>query len=150
MADLAELAGVAKITVSRALAGSPAVRPEVRRRIEDLAAEYGYRINASAQSLRRQRTDSIAAVIEMNPSTERPMFEPLVLMVIGAMLQEATLAGYRWSSPFDPRWSAMPRWTSTASWSSARALTMRRRSISASSVSRWWCGARRSPDLTTA
>jgi DNA-binding LacI/PurR family transcriptional regulator len=95
MADLARLAGVAKITVSRALAGSPAVRPELRRRIEDLAAEHGYRMNASAQSLRRQRTDSIAAVIEMNPSTERPMFEPLVLMVIGAMLQEATLAGYR-------------------------------------------------------
>ena len=95
MADLAKLAGVAKITVSRALAGSAAVRPEVRRRIEELAAEHGYRINASAQSLRRQRTDSIAAVIEMNPSTERPMFEPLVLMVVGAMLQEATLAGYR-------------------------------------------------------
>ena len=90
MADLAKLAGVAKITVSRALAGSPAVRPEVRRRIEDLAADYGYRINASAQNLRRQRTESIAAVIEMNPSTERPMFEPLVLMVIGAMLQEVT------------------------------------------------------------
>jgi DNA-binding LacI/PurR family transcriptional regulator len=95
MADLAKLAGVAKITVSRALAGSPAVRPELRRRIEHLAAEHGYRMNASAQSLRLQRTDSIAAVIEMNPSAERPMFEPLVLMVIGAMLQEATLAGYR-------------------------------------------------------
>jgi len=95
MADLAELAGVAKITVSRALAGSAAVRPEVRRRIEALAAEHGYRLNASAQSLRLQRTYSIAAVIEMDPSTERPMFEPLVLMVIGAMLQEATLAGYR-------------------------------------------------------
>ena len=95
MADLAKLAGVAKITVSRALAGSPAVRPEVRRRIEELAAEHGYRINSSAQNLRRQRTDSIAAVIEMDPSSERPMFEPLVLIMVGAMLQEATLAGYR-------------------------------------------------------
>jgi DNA-binding LacI/PurR family transcriptional regulator len=95
MADLARLAGVAKITVSRALAGSPAVRPEVRRKIEQLAAEHGYRINSSAQSLRLQRTNSIAAVIEMDPSLERPMFEPLVLMVIGAMLQEATIAGYR-------------------------------------------------------
>jgi DNA-binding LacI/PurR family transcriptional regulator len=95
MADLAKFAGVAKITVSRALAGSPAVRPELRRRIEELAAEHGYRINSSAQSLRRQRTDSIAAVIEMDPSAERPLFEPLVLIVVGAMLQEATLAGYR-------------------------------------------------------
>ena len=95
MADLAELAGVAKITVSRALAGSPAVRPELRRKIEDLAAKHGYRINSSAQSLRRQRTESIAAVIEMDPTAERPMFEPLVLMMVGAMLQEATLAGYR-------------------------------------------------------
>jgi len=95
MADLAKLAGVSKITVSRALSGSPAVRPELRRRIEELAAEHGYRINSSAQSLRRRRTESIAAVIEMDPSAERPMFEPLVLMVVGAMLQEATLAGYR-------------------------------------------------------
>jgi DNA-binding LacI/PurR family transcriptional regulator len=95
MADLAKLAGVSKITVSRALAGSPAVRPELRRRIEELAAEHGYRINSSAQNLRRRRTESIAAVIEMDPSTERPMFEPLVLMMVGAMLQEATLAGYR-------------------------------------------------------
>lgn len=95
MADLARLAGVAKITVSRALAGSASVRPELRRRIEELANEHGYRINASAQSLRLQRTDSIAAVIEMNPSAERPMFEPLLLRMIGAMLQEATLTGYR-------------------------------------------------------
>ena len=95
MADLARLAGVAKITVSRALAGSESVRPEVRRRIEDLAIEHGYRINSSAQSLRLQRTGSIAAVIEMNPSAERPMFEPLLLRMIGAMLQEATLSGYR-------------------------------------------------------
>ena len=95
MADLARLAGVAKITVSRALAGSPSVRPQVRRKIQELASEQGYRMNSSAQSLRRQRTDSIAAVIEMDPSAERPMFEPLVLMMVGSMLHQATLADYR-------------------------------------------------------
>jgi DNA-binding LacI/PurR family transcriptional regulator len=42
-----------------------------------------------------RRTNSIAAVIEMEPSTERPMFEPLVLRMVGAMLQELTFAGYR-------------------------------------------------------
>jgi len=95
MADLAQLAGVSKITVSRALAGNPAVRPETRRKIEELAAHHQYRMNSSAQSLRLQRSHSIAAVIEMDPSNERPMYEPLVLRMIGGMLQEVTLAGYR-------------------------------------------------------
>jgi DNA-binding LacI/PurR family transcriptional regulator len=95
MADLAQLAGVAKITVSRALADSASVRPEMRARIQALAREHGYQVNIAARSLRLQRTDSIAVVIEMDPSAERPMFEPLVLLVVGGLLQEVTLAGYR-------------------------------------------------------
>lgn len=95
MADLAELAGVAKITVSRALSDSPSVRPEVRTRIQRLAQKHGYQLNVSARNLRQQRTNSVAVVIEMTPSVDRPMFEPLVLQVVGGILQELTLGGYR-------------------------------------------------------
>lgn len=95
MADLAELAGVAKITVSRALKDSPAVRPEVRERVQALAEKHGYRLNTAARNLRLMRAHSITAVIEMDPSQERPMSEPIVLMAIGGLLQELTSNGYR-------------------------------------------------------
>ncbi len=94
MADLAALAKVSKITVSRALRGSPLVRTEVRERIAELARAHGYRLNAAARSLRTRRSHSITAVIEMDPSTERPMSEPLALTIIGGLLQAFTMAGY--------------------------------------------------------
>jgi len=95
MADLAALAGVSTITVSRALRDSALVREEVREQIKALAAEHGYRLNAAARNLRTRRAHSITAVIEMDPSTERPMSEPLVLGVIGGLLQTLTMEGYR-------------------------------------------------------
>lgn len=95
MADLAKLAGVSKITVSRALRDSTLVRQEVRERIKQIAAANGYRLNTAARNLRTRRTHSITAVVEMNPSNERLMSEPLILPVIGGLLQEMAMNGYR-------------------------------------------------------
>ena len=95
MQDLAALAGVSSITVSRALRGSTLVREEVREQIKALAAKHGYRLNAAARNLRTMRAHSITAVVEMDPTTERPMSEPLVLSVIGGLLQTLTMQGYR-------------------------------------------------------
>lgn len=95
MADLAKLAGVSKITVSRALRDSSLVREEVRDRIKQIAAANGYRLNTAARNLRTRRTHSITAVVEMNPSNERLMSEPLILPVIGGLLQEMAMKGYR-------------------------------------------------------
>ncbi len=95
MADLAALAGVSKITVSRALRDSPVVRAEVRDRIKKIALAHGYRLNAAARSLRTNRAHSVTAVIEMNPSRERPASEALVLTVVGELLQAFTMEGYR-------------------------------------------------------
>ena len=95
MADLAALAGVSAITVSRALRDSTLVREEVREQIKMLAAEHSYRLNAAARNLRTRRAHSVTAVIEMDPTTERPMSEPLVLAVIGGLLQTLTMQGYR-------------------------------------------------------
>ena len=95
MEDLAVLAGVSKITVSRALRDSPLVRESVRERIKQLSAAHGYRLNAAARSLRTRRAHTITAAIEMDPSTDRPLSEPMVLIVIGALLQTFATKGYR-------------------------------------------------------
>lgn len=94
MADLATLAGVSKITVSRALRDSPAVREEVRDRIKDLARQHGYRLNVAARDLRRQRRQTIAVVVEMSPSDERPMSEPYPLALLGGIAQELAASDY--------------------------------------------------------
>ena len=95
MEDLAVLAGVSKITVSRALRDSSLVRESVRERIKALSLEHGYRLNAAARSLRTQRAHSITAAIEMDPTTDRPLSEPMVLIVIGALLHAFASRGYR-------------------------------------------------------
>ena len=95
MQDLAVLAGVSKITVSRALRDSPLVRESVRERIKELSAAHGYRLNAAARSLRTRRAHTITGAIEMDPTTDRPLSEPIVLIVIGALLHAFALRGYR-------------------------------------------------------
>jgi DNA-binding LacI/PurR family transcriptional regulator len=95
MADLAALAGVSKITVSRALRDSPLVRESVRARIKQLSIEHGYRLNVAARSLRTRRARTITVAIEMDHTTDRPLSEPLVLVAIGALLQAFATQGYR-------------------------------------------------------
>jgi DNA-binding LacI/PurR family transcriptional regulator len=93
MADLASELGIAKITVSRALSGHPAVRESTRQRIKEAADRLGYRLNISARNLRQQRSHTIAVVIEMTPSHDRSMSEPYPLSLLGGIMQELTAAG---------------------------------------------------------
>jgi DNA-binding LacI/PurR family transcriptional regulator len=94
MADLAARAQVSIITVSRALRDSPSVREDTRRRIQELAREMGYRFNATARNLRLQRSHTIAVVVDMKPTPERPMSGPFPLDLLGGICQELTTAGY--------------------------------------------------------
>lgn len=94
MADLAALAGLSKITVSRALADSPLVNPETRDRIRELAREHGYKLNISARNLRLRRSHTVAVIVEMKPSTDRTMFDPYPLGLLGGISQELTAVGY--------------------------------------------------------
>lgn len=94
MAMLAEMAGVSKITVSRALSGSELVRPELRERIASLARDAGYRMNTAARSLRTRRSHTIVMVIERLIAGDRPISDPLLLAIIGGLLETLTPAGY--------------------------------------------------------
>lgn len=95
MADLARLAGVSKITVSRALRDSPAVRPELRERIKTLARRHGYRFNVSARNLRLQKSRLIAVIVDMEVADQRPMSDSYPLALLGGILQELAASDYR-------------------------------------------------------
>jgi DNA-binding LacI/PurR family transcriptional regulator len=94
MEMVAALAGVSKITVSRALRGSDLVRPEVREKIAKIAGEAGYRMNVAARSLRTRRTQTIAVVIEQLARHDRPIADPLLLTMIGGLLEVLTPANH--------------------------------------------------------
>lgn len=94
MEMVAALAGVSKITVSRALRGSDLVRPELRERIAKVASEAGYRMNVAARSLRTRRTQTIAVVIEQLARDDRPIADPLLLTMIGGLLEVLTPADH--------------------------------------------------------
>jgi LacI family transcriptional regulator, gluconate utilization system Gnt-I transcriptional repressor len=71
MVDVAALAGVSIITVSRALRGSDVVAPRTRERIETAIAELGYVPNLLAGGLARTETRIVAAIV---PYVEHGVF----------------------------------------------------------------------------
>lgn len=94
MQDVADIAGVSTITVSRALRDSALVTPATREKIRKIAEEQGYRMNVSARNLRLRRSHSVAVVVEMTPAKDRPMSDPYPLELLGSITQELTTAGY--------------------------------------------------------
>ena len=67
--DVARLAGVAPITVSRVVNHDEHVSPATRRRVEDAIAELAYVPNSLGTSLRSKRTGTLALVLSdiVNP-----------------------------------------------------------------------------------
>lgn len=94
MEDLASMAGVSTITVSRALRDSPLVTLKTRNKIREIAEQQGYRLNISARNLRLRSSYSVAVVVEMTPSKDRPMSDPYPIELLGGITQELTTAGY--------------------------------------------------------
>ena len=56
LADIASLASVTPMTVSRVINGTGYVRVETRERVLQVAREMNYRRNGLARALKRQRT----------------------------------------------------------------------------------------------
>ncbi len=61
--DVAKLAGVSPITVSRVINRSGYFSEDTRKRVEAAAAELGYVQNSVARSLRSSRTNTIALIV---------------------------------------------------------------------------------------
>ena len=62
IADLARLAGVSSMSVSRAINGKPGVGDETRRRILRLAEEQGFTINGTARALKTGRSMTLGVI----------------------------------------------------------------------------------------
>ncbi len=86
--DVAKLAGVSTATVARVLHDNGYVAPETRRIVEAALAESGYRVNAVAQGLRRQRTLLLGHVLQS--IVPNPFFATVAL----AAQQEASRHGW--------------------------------------------------------
>src|ERR1700723_1545796 len=63
MQDVARLAGVGLMTVSRALNKSGPVSEEVQRKVQKAVAQLNYRPNEAARSLRQGRSRSIGLIV---------------------------------------------------------------------------------------
>ncbi len=85
--DVAGLAGVSTATVARVLHGNGYVAEETRQLVRAAIAESGYRLNAVAQGLRKQRTFTLGHVLQsVSPN---PFFAGVALGVE----QEAARSG---------------------------------------------------------
>ena len=94
LVDIAEAVGVHTSTVSRVLNGDPAqsVRPEIYEQILITARQQGYRPNALARALKRQRTGAFAFVI---PLLRNPIWSTLqrgALQRIGTRTRRGALS----------------------------------------------------------
>jgi DNA-binding LacI/PurR family transcriptional regulator len=63
LADVAKLAGVSPITVSRAIFGSAPVHADTKRCIDQAIAELGYVPNVAARRLARGQMNDLAGVM---------------------------------------------------------------------------------------
>jgi LacI family transcriptional regulator len=87
MREVAGMAGVSAMTVSRVINESPGVSEDARRRVESAIAELGYVPNRVASGLIRRKTGAIGLII---PDVANPFF---TLVVRGAE-EVAWRAGY--------------------------------------------------------
>jgi DNA-binding LacI/PurR family transcriptional regulator len=108
LADLARIAGVSVATVSRSLAGNPAVAVATRDRIIELARDHGFQINQSARNLRLKRTGAIGVVLPLGHEAEQHLSDPFFMSLLGPLADAVADRGYDLLLsrviPHDDRW----------------------------------------------
>ncbi len=87
MRQVAEAAGVSPATVSRVLAGSTRVHPDLRARVLASAERLGYRANRVARALRTRSTGTVGMVV---PNITNPFF-PVVIQAVERELHRRNL-----------------------------------------------------------
>jgi LacI family transcriptional regulator len=86
--DVASLAGVSPMTVSRVINESERVSPETQRRVQDAIAELGYIPSRLARGLSGRRTGTLAVIV---PDVANPFFT----LIVRAAEEVARRSSYR-------------------------------------------------------
>jgi LacI family transcriptional regulator len=86
--DVAKMAGVSAMTVSRVINGSDGVRPETRRRVEHAVTELDFVPNGVARGLMSSKTGALGLIV---PDISNPFFAT----VVRGAESVARRAGYR-------------------------------------------------------
>lgn len=85
MQELADIAGVTRGTVSRALSDSPRVNEATKARIRQLAEQHNYKVNQQARNFRLRRTGVISVVFMLDVDSEQHMSDPFFLEMLGGI-----------------------------------------------------------------
>ncbi|MFQ5534945.1 MAG: LacI family DNA-binding transcriptional regulator [Sphingomonadales bacterium] len=94
MFDIAKLANVSEATVSRALKGSPLVNENTRKRVQEIAREHNYKVNAAARNFRLKKTQTLAVVMLLEPGSGHEISDPFLMDLLGSIANEASRQGY--------------------------------------------------------
>lgn len=97
--DVARLAGVSTATVSRALNNQDAVRPELRRKVQEAVEALDYVPDGVARALASRRSNTFGAVI---PTVDNAIFARGI-QSLQARLYEAGFSLFLASTDYDPR-----------------------------------------------
>ena len=85
MSDIAKMAGVAKSTVSRALADSDQVSEATKARIRQIASEYNYRLNVTARDFRFNQTRTVKVMVPIGAAGVPHFTDPFVMDLLASI-----------------------------------------------------------------
>ena len=85
ISDIAQLAGVSKSTVSRALSDSPLISDATKARVRAIAEANNFAVHEGARNLSMQRTNTIAVVIPIDPTIGRSVTDPFNIELLGSV-----------------------------------------------------------------
>ena len=94
MQEIADIAGVSKSTVSRALAESPLISEGTRNSILKIARQHGYRLNKRARNFQSSSTLTIAVVVAEPNRREWSFTDPFFLQLLGCIANELDNLGH--------------------------------------------------------
>ncbi|PLW69673.1 LacI family DNA-binding transcriptional regulator [Pseudohalioglobus lutimaris] len=94
MQQLADIAGVSRATVSRALNDSPLVNDRTKDKIRKLAEKHQFVMNETARNLRLQRSNMICLVLMHDVELSHHLSDPFFLRMVGSVVDHLAESGH--------------------------------------------------------